>query len=700
MDENHVPLKVEHAVEPALFGRYLVRQRFLRNNMPPSFSEEQKICACNIRRAFLLKKLRYALLKAYCQSGKTGAYHFLIKKMLDAGDVQRVYILCGSSETILRDQAHEDAISYNRAHMEAGRIQIIFHQDFKHSSMELDNALVILDESHLVQTKGQELHTFLGRHGITMDGNPVNLVSKNTYVVSVDATPYSELAALSHKSDILGGTPYEKHVETLKPGKDYVGLKDFFICGAIRPTYDLTTAAGKAQISALLASQGLKYALMRLSNSNKGGNASEAVVRSICAERGYRVLYFTSDRTEIAITRKEQLASSVLIPCLEDAPTVTTVVILRSRLRAGKVVPKPHIGFVWEGAKASKTDTIVQGLAGRMCGYHAESPLIFVQAAFLERIPNKTIKESEIERAFYGPTMLPRKATNIKKGAVASAPTSGKTACVPLRIEWDGAQLEDLTGDFNNLKKEARELFLRRGLALLDASEHYTTEQKAEIISAATSTETTLHGRHMVSTSSTPYVSFYKQILEGYKAGTASAEGVTDCPEITYIIVEPGFPGLALPGASERHVYVLFYTIAKGRLDRSDVDLGSRIPTTTGKSIFSLDTSRFDRPVAAAGAVGISLEDIKVPEKLELRLRDYLTLWQTSALVVSRSIVAPSGGSFNLSKRHYHYKASGDNDVERMCRRLEVEFGLTKNQLDVKYIRSGKDMFNLKSISW
>jgi len=373
---------------------------------------------------------------------------------------------------------------------------------------------------------------------------------------------------------------------------------------------------------------------------------------------------------------------------------------------------------VWEGAKNSKTDTIVQGLAGRMCGYHANLPMIFVPPPSLAELSGKVVTHSEIGRAIYEPagtTLLPRHATNLKKSAVAAAPVDDKTACAPLRIEWDGRQIEDLEpgpGRRRHMNEEALALLRRRGLALLDASDRYTAAQKAEIrrevdvtvdaeaaAAAAGRPGPTLHGRHYDGSSSDGCTSYYKQVLEGYASGTAPAELIDGCPIMTFVIVDSAF-ARKLPGSNHRHLYVIFYTRAGGLKDLSDRHLLSRMPATTGKSVFSHDLSTFDRAVAAAGAVGIALEDIKTPEKLEARLHEYLTLWRTSALVVSRSIVAPDAGCFKLSKTHYHYTSDTENDVKRMCARLETEFGLKKKQLDIKFARSAAHTFNLKSISW
>jgi hypothetical protein len=130
------------------------------------------------------------------------------------------------------------------------------------------------------------------------------------------------------------------------------------------------------------------------------------------------VLLYTGEQTQIAVTRAEQkrfARSGRKIGCLEDAPLVTTVVIVRGRLRAGKVVPKTHVGFVWEGANKSKTDVLVQGLVGRMCGYvfGEKKPTLYVPVTAL--IPD------ELGQVLCGE--LPKTATNLR----ASATTNGKS---------------------------------------------------------------------------------------------------------------------------------------------------------------------------------------------------------------------------------------------------------------------------------
>ena len=77
------------------------------------FSIQQSICADNISQKFIQTRIRHTILRAQCQAGKTGAFHRLIREMFENGDITHAYIICGSSELRLREQAEEDTQKYN-----------------------------------------------------------------------------------------------------------------------------------------------------------------------------------------------------------------------------------------------------------------------------------------------------------------------------------------------------------------------------------------------------------------------------------------------------------------------------------------------------------------------------------------------------------------------------------------------------------
>jgi hypothetical protein len=659
---------------------------------PAMPSPQQSTAANNIRTVLLSKRFRYALLVARCQAGKTGSFQELIRLMLLNGDINRAYILCGSSETELRDQAKEDTEKANPVAYARGDIKVLFRQDFKGAEMDVTRALIIVDESHMDQTQKQELDIFLGRYGLSMAGDPRALAEKDTFMLSVDATPYSELSALLHKES------HPKHVEQLAPGAGYFGIQDYLYSGLMKATYDISSA--EAAFEELVRSRGKKYALMRLT-SGKHAEKQEAVATAVYRRLGGKVLYFTAEKTQIEISK------------LNVAPEVATLIIVRGRLRAGKVVPKQHISFVWEGAKTSKTDALVQGLLGRMCGYPIsegnpygygdEKPLIFVPQSALTRREGKVVKASEMERAIMEyPVALPTMGTNLKKAHIASRASNGTTECTPLRLTWD-AEDDDWTFTEKYEEKfsggEDRMAILERCFALLEKnlaairdSPNYSAEQKKEILEKivpAGASQAHVRNMHEMS-----QLNYFKRVREGYEAGTASGSSGDPNP-LSFIVTYRGYKA---PHANHRHLYVVFYTTATSDVVPGvmAVDLKSRIPQTNGKSVFSVHDHHVDRPLVAGGVVGFDESKVKTPALLESALHDYLRLYRESGLTVARCIQS-NKERFTLSKKAFHYVSKDDNEVKAMCLKLGSEFGV---KMKVTYARSGADSFNVKKIEW
>ena len=677
-------------------------------------SIQQSNAATNINCVFQTKKLRYAVLRAQCQSGKTGTYHCLIRMMLDNGSIQRAYILCGSNETELRSQGIEDAVTHNSAAVSAGLIKVLFRQDFEANTMDITNTLIIVDESHMDQRKGQQLHKFLQRHGLTMDGNPATLIAKNCFIVSVDATPYSELAAL-----INNETPYDKHIEELIPGPGYIGIGDYKFKGHLQKTFDICKE--KSKMTKILQDAGNKYVLMRMSTCKKSTDQIDAL-QEICTSYGLRIIYYTSSKTEIAITRKQQdalRADGKKVPCLEDAPSVMTLVIIHGRLRAGKVVPKKHIAFVWEGAADSNTDALVQGLLGRMCGYIQDPalsedptklngdalPMLYICEKALEFHREKVVKASEIDRAIMMPELLPTKATNIKKSRIANVAKDGKTQTPPFRLTFksDGdefGEYDAIVSARTDLERArlCRDYFLRN-IDVIMTSDLHTAKQIDEIVGYLTTA--TPHVRNLKGESQ---LSYFKELHEAYQSGSTPAEHTAGCPPMTFYVLYRGYKGLSLPGVGhERHIYAVFYTVASSELLWvKTAHKKSCIPETNGKSIFSLDiVTAF--PLVAAGIVGFSATDVSSPMTFEKAMRNYLSLWLDSPLSVSRLIGCVSE-RFVFDKTKFNYTDKKHNDVERICAKLGIEFGVI---ISIKYSRGSNRAagaegchFNVKTISW
>ena len=423
-----------------------------------AFYNNQMAAATNILAAFSTGTQNYALLIAEMQSGKTGAFQALIRQALETHLVDRVYILCGSAETVLRKQAHDETEKYNPVPKAADQIVIYFRTDFAKptTTMNTHRALIVIDESHLDSFNGSEMMVFLARHGLTLQGTSSAMTANQTYICSVSATPYAELAK------IRDGTALPKHVEHLQPGPGYYGLRHYEADGLLRETYDI--AANSDAFRALLTSvTAPKWILMRAVNTE-----TVETVRAICSIIGMPIMEYTSARKDVTLTRKE--AESLGMPpttsTLESPPAVPTIVHIKGTCRVGKVVPKQHIAFVWEDSKSPRTDTLVQALPGRMCGYAdafgPEKPTIYVSKALLEgRKSVLTLTEgdddfrvSELDRhgaLTGGAPVVPTKGMNLTRCRQPTIPEDSFTETPPFLLDMSDQTSWTETAIYNRL---------------------------------------------------------------------------------------------------------------------------------------------------------------------------------------------------------------------------------------------------------
>ena len=246
--------------------------------------ENQSHAANEVFEHFTTTEVRHVLLHANEQAGKTGTYHHVIQQMLEHGYVDRAYIVCGSNETELRNQCHQDVQEWHSADVRQ-QIQVVFRQDFDKVKMNTERSLIVIDETHLVQRHDQTLSKFLRAHGLNMTGTTDAMILHETYLLSVDATPYAEKAAiLHHKSR-------PKAIVSLKDGVGYFGIQEYYAQNLIQPTFSLMGVAGKEQFCALLRRLPNKYILIRAGSkkSKEFGLLEECALREGCA-----IKYFTS----------------------------------------------------------------------------------------------------------------------------------------------------------------------------------------------------------------------------------------------------------------------------------------------------------------------------------------------------------------------------------------------------------------------
>ena len=337
---------------------------------------------------------RWVILTAQMQSGKTGTYYFVAAEMLRLNKVDNVVIFSGNTELELKKQTVDylypflnagyyrkylfdnqtnlglsfDEIEYVLGKV-ATHIQVIWGSELKKRSYPMKNTLFVWDESHCAQHKQMQPNMMLKKANIYGNGN-IYLDSGN-YMLSVSATPFSEISDVLH----LG---QKKSIIRLLVDDGYHGLGSML---AKESLVKYHSDEWKITLENALRSQNQPnkcYAIVRVMSNTKTQDAM-----CIATRLDWKIETYNSS--------PESTVGHDLNKLLDVLPTQNTVIFIKGMCRMGKVICKKHISFCMETALNSKTDVVLQGLLGRLCGYHQyTSTKLF--------LPNKIMESDEFVR--------------------------------------------------------------------------------------------------------------------------------------------------------------------------------------------------------------------------------------------------------------------------------------------------------------
>jgi len=148
----------------------------------------------------------------------------------------------------------------------------------------------------------------------------------------------------------------------------------------------------------------------------------EKQYQSIAETLGWTVQYYNLEKKDVNIG-------------LSNAPTTNTIIFIKGALRMGKQICKTHVGFVFETTETPNTDTVLQGLLGRMCSFTNVSHVrIYLHQDIVDsKELEKYISFIDEIAANHLPKILPTKAMNIKMGEKTTHQTKNNTySCCPL----------------------------------------------------------------------------------------------------------------------------------------------------------------------------------------------------------------------------------------------------------------------------
>ncbi len=311
---------------------------------------------------------RYVVLLAPMQSGKSNTFKMVGAEMLRHKLVDRVVIFSGNREKSLFKQtkshdefkeAYADFMgSYTRGKSEikaavdaVDSFEVVWGPELKRfdprtASKGENRILYIWEESHYGQSRRQQVDGFLTRVGIQASGD---VMPEGCFLLSVSATPFSELSDLYHFNQ-------NKQVVRLIPGSDYISISKMRSNGQIRRVENVQE--GMTCILDMLHDR--KFVLIRATK------AQQAVLKAMIPST-IRVIHH--DQSTV-VDDSEELEMDPLNSMLANEPDAPTIIFIKGMCRMGKRVDKSNVVAVMEtNCDKTKTDTLAQGLLGRMCGY-------------------------------------------------------------------------------------------------------------------------------------------------------------------------------------------------------------------------------------------------------------------------------------------------------------------------------------------
>ena len=304
------------------------------------------------------------------QSGKTGSMLALIHHMLSlpslAMPIDHIFIITGHSSTEWLEQTKE-RFPKSMHHR-------IYHRNnldqFAQDIHDIHSALIIIDENQIAFAEGQSVHLSFQIADII---DIQSLYKRDIKVVQFTATPLNVPDFDNHYSCIC----------SMIPGSSYVSIQKLMEQGRVIQYKDL---CGKHPLHSKVDWHSPKTFVF----------PHKDIVDNIQEIRKY----FTRDprihiiRTppahlhDVVISNFIQIFGTTsfnylsemdheLDRVLSNKPMKHTFVFIKEKLRCAKTIPKPFLGVLYERVSNSVLDhVIIQGLAGRLTGYHNNSDAV------------------------------------------------------------------------------------------------------------------------------------------------------------------------------------------------------------------------------------------------------------------------------------------------------------------------------------
>jgi len=383
---------VEEHPEGAKMRKDIARLRSIeQENGGEIYYSNQKECAVKVCRCIRDTAIVFQMVLGPCQSGKTGCMLAIIEELLESNsniDPEKIFVITGLSD--------KEWVAQTRLRLPLGANVIHRGQLNRSKNLfeNLKNAVLLVDECQIASKQRMSIDKVLYSMGLK---DLKYLKENNVNIIEFSATPNNSLDDVELWADCSA-------MHCMKPGVGYMGHEELIKDNRLYQAQDLyiddDVHAGLSQEDKNARNALIKPAkdeIKRVKNIIDGyseprfhiiripsGAKGTTVIGRIKLEFGHNYIFME------CFTHNDPLSDDQrLIKELMNVPSKPTILFIKQSARCAATFPnKARIGVLYERISSTNVydDIIVQGLAGRACGYDVDDGMVvFSNIASIEK---------------------------------------------------------------------------------------------------------------------------------------------------------------------------------------------------------------------------------------------------------------------------------------------------------------------------
>jgi len=333
---------------------------------------------------FMDRNIVSILALALTQSGKTGSMLGVIKHCLAepllAVPMEHIFVITGYSSTEWVEQTRDRFPEELRERVFHRNRLASFVKEVKH----LKNVLILMDEIQIAFGEKQSIHNAFMEAGIM---SKEQLYARDVKVVQFTATP--------RNTDNFRKYSYSKIV-LMTPPPGYISIfhlmetnrirlyKD--VCGALKEV-NYSGVNWKDPSTAMPVLPGVENNIKELAKEMGSVPRYHIVRTGRLQKHDVTILNFKKVFPDAIMLSEMDID---LDEVLNKKPETHTFVFIKDKLRCAKTLHKEYLGILYDRmTQRTSMNSVVQGLAGRLTGYHTnDSSIVYTSPPMIRKYFN------------------------------------------------------------------------------------------------------------------------------------------------------------------------------------------------------------------------------------------------------------------------------------------------------------------------